>query len=55
MNALNQVKLDFENVKKRVNLAQSMKAQGYTREEIEVAIDKISQPDLVDILVAELK
>ena len=52
--SLDQVKLDFENTKKRVILAHTMKAQGFSRAAIEKAIKEMSQPDMVDLLIEEL-
>ena len=50
---LGQVRKDFENTKKRVILAQVMKAQGYSREEVEKAVRAISKPDMIDLLIEE--
>ena len=51
---LNQVKIDFENTKKRVYLAQSMKAAGYAEKEILEALEEAKQPDIVDLYLEAL-
>jgi hypothetical protein len=52
---LENVKKDSENMRKRVMLAYSMRMQGHSNEEIEKAVDAISKPDMVDLLIQEME
>jgi len=53
--ALDQIKVDFENAKRRIILVNAMLAQGYSKDEIQDALDTMSVPDLADMILEELK
>jgi len=52
--SLKQVKLDFENTKKRVFVAQTMKAQGFSEKEILAKLEEMKAPDMADLVLQEL-
>lgn len=52
---LAQVRIDFENAKKRLMLAQQLKAQGMSEAEIMRILEDSKQPDIVDVVLNELE
>ena len=53
---LDQIKTDFNNMRKRVIVAQVMKANGYSRSEIEEMMEEMKSrmPDLADLILSQI-
>ena len=48
---LNQIKVDFEEMKKRVKLVQTLRAMGYSQAEILAEVEHAKQQDIVDSFI----